>query len=134
MSRRGLADRLALHELVGLHGHLVDAGQFDRLGELFLPDVEYDVTAFGFGTLMGIDAIVAAAQALGAGNPLAHHVGNVIVTFTGDDSAQVLSKGIGVNPDGSVGSVTYEDEAVYTSAGWRIARRRVIPRREPLVP
>ena len=27
-----IEDRLAVHELLALHGHLVDAGEFDRLG------------------------------------------------------------------------------------------------------
>lgn len=28
-------DRIAIYELIALHGHLMDAGDFDRLGELF---------------------------------------------------------------------------------------------------
>ncbi len=48
------ADRLAIHELLALHGHLMDDGQFDRLGELFTSDVVYDLTelvasGFSFG-------------------------------------------------------------------------------------
>jgi ketosteroid isomerase-like protein len=35
-------DRLALHELVALHGHLFDMGELDRLDELFTEDVVYD--------------------------------------------------------------------------------------------
>jgi 3-phenylpropionate/cinnamic acid dioxygenase small subunit len=37
-------DRLALHELLALHGHLVDDGALDRFGELFTDDVIYDLT------------------------------------------------------------------------------------------
>ena len=38
------SDRLAIHELLGLHGHLMDAGAFERLDELFTPDVVDDRT------------------------------------------------------------------------------------------
>jgi hypothetical protein len=42
-------DRLAVHELVSLHGHLMDSGEFDRMDELFCADVVYDVSGFGRG-------------------------------------------------------------------------------------
>jgi hypothetical protein len=42
------------------------------------------------------------------------------------------SKGIGVNSDGTSGTVIYEDTMVRTAAGWRISRRRVRARRSPL--
>lgn len=42
------------------------------------------------------------------------------------------SKGIGVNTDGTVGTVTYEDTVVDDGEGWRISHRKVIPRRVPL--
>ncbi|WP_329010123.1 nuclear transport factor 2 family protein [Micromonospora rifamycinica] len=32
-------DRLAIHELVALHGHLMDSGEFGRMDELFCADV-----------------------------------------------------------------------------------------------
>ena len=33
-----LADRVALHELVARHGHLVDRGDLAGLAEVFVPD------------------------------------------------------------------------------------------------
>ncbi|MGD6743160.1 nuclear transport factor 2 family protein [Streptomyces sp. BH106] len=65
-------DRLAITELLSLHGHLIDSGELDRLDELFTPDVVYDVTDFGQPPLHGPAAIKDAALALGAGNPVAH--------------------------------------------------------------
>ena len=44
------------------------------------------------------------------------------------------SKGIGILADGKSGTVVYEDLVRRTSAGWRIARRAVIPRNRPLHP
>lgn len=62
-------DRLAIAELVSLHGHLFDDGRLDELTELFTEDVVYDVSAFGQGELAGIAAIRDAALVLGAANP-----------------------------------------------------------------
>ena len=125
-------DRAALVELISLHGHVFDDGDLDRLDVLFTPSVVYDVSELGGGALRGIDAIRATALALGDGNPVGHHVTNVVVTEHGDGTVGVRSKGIGVNADGTVGSVTYEDTVVATEAGWRIDHRRVVPRRVPL--
>lgn len=129
-----VADRLAIHELVALHGHLMDAGEFDRMAELFCVDVVYDVTAFGAGELHGHRAIEEAARVLGDRNPVGHHVTNVLVTEDADGTVRAVSKGIGVNSDGSVGSVIYQDVVRREAAGWRIARRTVTPRRTPLRP
>lgn len=75
-----LEDRWAITELISLHGHLVDDGRLDRLEELFTADVVYDLTDFGQGRLVGVAAIREAALALGAANPVAHHVTNVVIT------------------------------------------------------
>ena len=127
-------DRVAIYELIALHGHLMDAGAFDRLDELFTDDFVYDVEALGYGSLEGVDAFVEAARALGDDNPLAHHVTNALVIGDEGDRATVQSKGIGVSADGTSGSVVYKDLVRRTSGGWRISRRTVIPRRRPLHP
>lgn len=96
-------DRLAIHELVALHGHLMDDGAFDRLSELFTDDFAYDVTAYGFGVLRGYAAFAEAARTLGDGNPLGHHVTNIVVSEDADGTVRVRSKGLGVPVDGPVG-------------------------------
>jgi hypothetical protein len=40
-------DRLAIYELIALHGHLMDAGEFDQLDELFADDFVYDLESWG---------------------------------------------------------------------------------------
>ncbi|MFD9689329.1 nuclear transport factor 2 family protein [Kitasatospora sp. NPDC059088] len=125
-------DRWAVVDLVSMHGHLVDDGDLDRLDEVFTVDAVYDLTEFGQEPLSGVAAVRAAARALGAGNPVAHHVTNVVVTAGADGRVQVRSKGLGVRADGSCGSVSYEDTVVRTADGWRISHRRVSPRRAPL--
>ena len=39
-----LEDRLAVSELIALHGHLVDDGELDRSDEVFTADVVYDLS------------------------------------------------------------------------------------------
>jgi hypothetical protein len=128
-----LEDRLAVAELIAMHGHLVDAGELDRTHEVFTADVVYDLSDFGQGELVGLAALKEAALALGAGNPVAHHVTNVVVEEVADGRVRALSKGLGVMANGSCGSVAYEDTVVRVdTGGWRISRRRLLARRVPL--
>jgi 3-phenylpropionate/cinnamic acid dioxygenase small subunit len=128
------SDRIAINDLIALHGHLMDAGDFDGLGELFTNDVSYDLEDYGLGYLQGIDAIIGAAVALGDDNPLGHHVTNIVIVSDDGDVVRVRSKGIGVQSDGSTGSVVYEDTVVREPEGWRIGYRKVVARRRPLHP
>jgi 3-phenylpropionate/cinnamic acid dioxygenase small subunit len=125
-------DRLEIYELLALHGHLMDAGSFDRLDELFTEDFVYDLEALGSGNLEGAEALAEASRALGDDNPLGHHVTNALITGGDAHEATVRSKGIGVLANGASGSVVYEDVVRRTAVGWRIARRKVVPRRRPL--
>ena len=127
-------ERLAIYELIALHGHLMDAGAFDRLDELFTDDFVYDLDALGYGCLEGANALIEASTALGDDNPLGHHVTNSLVIAEEDGLVRVRSKGIGIGADGASGTVIYEDLIRKTPRGWRIARRAVIPRKRPLQP
>jgi hypothetical protein len=124
-------DREAIGETLSLHGHLFDGGHLDRLGEIFTPGVVYDMSAVGVGTFEGIEAIRSAALQLGAGNPVAHHVTNVVITGDGD-SVTALSKGLILMADGTVASVTHLDTLRRQDGGWRISRRVISPQRTPL--
>ena len=127
-------DRIAIHELLSLHGHLMDAGAFDRLTDLFTEDVGYDVSAFGGEVLRGIAPIIAAGRSLGENNPVGHHVTNILVGEDLNGTVRARSKGIGIYADGSAGSVVYDDILRRVPDGWRIAWRTVTPRRTPLRP
>jgi ketosteroid isomerase-like protein len=127
-------DRFAIADLLNLHGHLTDRGDFDGLHALFSEDVTYDLSAFGGGVLVGLAAGREAALALGDANPLAHHITNIVLNQTPDGTVHAVSKGLGVMADGSVGSVTYEDTIERDDAGWKITHRVVRPRRKPLQP
>ncbi|TJZ96816.1 nuclear transport factor 2 family protein [Actinacidiphila oryziradicis] len=127
-----IEDRTVISELISMHGHLCDEGELDRLDELFTDDVVYDVTDFGQEPLTGVEAIRAAAITLGDANPVGHHVTNIVVTEGDDGQVHARSKGIGINMDGTSGSVTYEDTFVLTGQGWRISYRKIVARRVPL--
>ena len=132
MPALSVEDRLAITELIALHGHLVDNGEFGRLGEIFTEDVAYDVSDFGHGVLRGLSGNGEAARALGDRNPVGHHVTNTVLTARPDGTVEARSKGIGILVNGNCGSLTYDDTVVRTAAGWRISHRVVSARRTPL--
>jgi SnoaL-like domain len=122
-----IEDRLSIHELISLHGHLTDDRQHERLGLLFTDDAAYDVSAHGFGVVQGLEALTELFVQRPGDQPVGHHVTNVVVGLGDGDTARVRSKGLAVMADGTAGTVTYDDVVVRTEAGWRISRRTVIP-------
>jgi ketosteroid isomerase-like protein len=125
-------DRVDINDLINLHGHLTDAGKSDQAGELFAPDVTYDLDDFGLGSLHGTAVMREAALALGDANPVGHHVTNIVITQIDDRSARVQSKGIGIKADGTAGSVVYDDIVTRQPDGWKIRYRKVAARRAAL--
>ena len=115
---------LAIHELLGLYGHIIDAREWDRVDELFTSNCTYDMSQFGLGVVHGAAAVRELWRAPEAMHPLAHHATNIIVSEDADGIVRVLSKGLGVGPNGRVGSVTYRDIVTRTPAGWRFAARK----------
>jgi hypothetical protein len=125
-------DRIEITELISLHGHVVDDGELERLGDVFTADITYDLTEFGQDSMVGLATLEATARAMGEANPVGHHVTNVVLTERGDRTVRARSKGIGIMADGSCGSVTYEDTIVSGADGWRISYRKIVARRRPL--
>ncbi len=125
-------DRIEITDLINRHGHLTDAGQLDQVGDLFTTDITYDLADFGLGSVQGTAAVRAAALALGDANPVGHHVTNIMITPIDDRSARVRSKGIGIQSDGTAGSVSYDDIVTRQAGGWKISYRKVTARRAPL--
>ncbi|MFD0363347.1 nuclear transport factor 2 family protein [Nocardia sp. GCM10030253] len=125
-------DRIEITDLIARHGHLMDAGEFDRMDELFTAGIIYELSDFGLGELRGIPALRDAAIRLGDANPVGHHITNVVIADADGDSVRVQSKGIGIHADGTSRSVGYDDVVVRDGGGWRISYRKVIARRAPL--
>jgi len=125
-------DRWTIGETLAWPGHIFDRGQLDRLEEIFTPEVVYDLSDVGVGTFEGIEAIRSGALRLGAGNPIAHHVTNIVITGEEDDLVTVQSKGLMLMADGTFASVTHLDTLRRDQCGWRISRRVVLAQRTPL--
>ena len=123
-------DRLAIRDVIALHGHVADDRDWDRLGELFTEDVVFDLEDFGFGTLHGLAALrdLSRASEDDKSQPLAHHVTNIIVTGREEDTVRARSKALAVMPDGTSGTAVYEDVVRRDEHGWRISHRKVVKR------
>jgi 3-phenylpropionate/cinnamic acid dioxygenase small subunit len=124
-------DRLAIQDVIALHGHVADDRDWDRLGELFTDDVVFDLEDFGHGTLRGLAALrdLSRASDDDKSQPLAHHVTNIIiVTGLNGDTARARSKALAVMPDGTSGTAVYEDTVRRDEKGWRISHRKVVAR------
>jgi hypothetical protein len=122
-------DTLAIHELLALYGHIIDAREWQRVDELFTATARYDMREFGLGLVEGAAAIRELWSRPDAMHPLAHHATNIVVSTDADGTVRVLSKGLGVGPSGRVGSVVYHDVVERTPAGWRFAARSAVLRR-----
>lgn len=116
-----LEDKLAIHEVIALYGHLIDERKFSRLNEIFTSDALFDLSGYGGAKHEGLVAI----QELmlnSKEHPLAHHASNIVIdhddTYSSSkeqqviSSVMVLSKGLGVGAGGRVGSVVYRDRFV----------------------
>jgi ketosteroid isomerase-like protein len=123
-------DIVAIQQLIGLYGHIIDERQWERVGELFTDDVIYDVTDIGRGIWTGVET-VRDHWATGDKHPLAHHATNIVVMEDAGDGLLAMSKGIGVGHGGRVGSVTYRYTLRRTASGWRISHMAAVLRRTP---
>jgi hypothetical protein len=123
------ADRIAIHELLGLYGHLIDERRWSELDQVFTPDAVYDATSFGQGVTTSLATLIEHWTSDMTMHPLAHHATNIVVTEDSDGTVRVLSKGLGVGRKGRVGSVTYRDIAVRSPDGWRLSHRTASLRR-----
>ncbi|MCO5973780.1 nuclear transport factor 2 family protein [Actinoallomurus soli] len=125
-------DRQAIGRTLALTGHIFDRGELHRLEEIFTPKVVYDLSDVGAGTFEGVESIRNGALKLGAGNPIAHHVTNIVITGQEDDLVTAQSKGLIIMADGSVASVTHLDTLRGEDSTWRISRRVILAQRTPL--
>ena len=124
-----VADRLAIHELLGLYGHIIDERRWSEMELVFTDDVVYDATDFGHDVTQSLQALRDHWMSDMAMHPLAHHATNIVITEDADGTVRVLSKALGVGKKGRVGSGVYLDIVVKTEAGWRLKFRRAELRR-----
>lgn len=126
-------DQLAIHEVIALHGHLIDDGRLDELHLAFADNAVFDLNSFGLGVQQGLAKIRKIALELGDNNPIGHHVTNIVITkVEAEDVVHTRSKGIGVNLDGTTSSAVYTDILKKQDNGWRIVSRKIVARHKPL--
>ena len=121
------SDRIALHELVALYGHLLDQRRWRDLDQVFTDDVQFEGTTATTHSLAEKVASWSSPEGLKR-HPIAHNITNPVVSEDPDGTVRIMCKGVMLWGDGRVNAFTYEDVAVRTGAGWRIARRRVTDR------
>lgn len=112
-------------EPLALLGFLHEAGEYDRMGEVFTDDIDFKNPA-GLNVDNLEDLI---AEMRKSHKALSHHVTNVLVDHKWDDNGGVTvrAKSLTVRTDGSIRVAETTDYVVKTPLGWRIAKRRVQP-------
>ncbi len=124
-----IADRLALHELIGRYCDFIDSRDWDGLATIFTSVATFDITDVDGPRLDGLAAIQHHMADV-ARHPLAHHVTNIWV----DDSAEPVvlhARFLGVLDDHRVATGHYRDEVVRTADGWRVTARIYRAQRRP---
>ena len=128
-------DIVLIHQLIGRYGHLIDHRQWDRFGELFLPDATIDYRG-GTGHVehRGRDAIVDWFRELDDAHPAAHHVTNIAVDDSADPNGRVDVHSKFLAPFTRAAHTPkrlyggeYHDVVVKTVDGWRFAHKQCIP-------
>jgi 3-phenylpropionate/cinnamic acid dioxygenase small subunit len=122
-------DRMDIAETLSLVGHVFDDGRLDEIAAVFTADVVYDMSALGMPVIHGMDGAREAARQMGAHGPVAHLVTNVVIGEEDEDEVVVDSKGLMVMADQTVNAVVNHDVVRREPAGWRIARRLIVPAR-----
>lgn len=122
-------DRIAIQEMLGLYGHLIDNRRWSELTLVFTEDIVFDASSFGQKVTTTYNELLDHWTSDLAQHPLAHHVTNIVITEDADGTVRVVSKALGVGRNGRVGSATYDDVVVKTEEGWKLAHRIATLRR-----
>jgi 3-phenylpropionate/cinnamic acid dioxygenase small subunit len=122
-----VSDRLELHELPGRYGDAIDDRNWDGLDEIFTADATFDLTDLGVPVLRGLPAIKRFMD-LEAQHPKTHLMTNIYVDET-PEGVQMFFRIVAMRSGGLVGTGSYYDDVVKTSAGWRVKGRVVKLRR-----
>ena len=114
----------AIERVVHSVAYILDAGEYDRMGEVFHADVLFSnpgrLEAQGLATLI--------ERFRGIANPARSHANsNVVVTLVDERTATSVCKAHTVRSDGEVAPAEYRDVLTLTDDGWRISERRIRP-------
>lgn len=124
---RRLEDEVAIARLIASYGPLVDAGEADRVADLWTEDGVYDVEQYFMDGREQVAAMVRSEAHRGLiGRGASHFLGPAHVTVDGDRAVAVCESVLLVRHEGRVlpariGANHFE--LVRTSEGWRTTRR-----------
>lgn len=127
----GALDLVLIHQLLGEYGHTIDAADWERFTDLFVPDAVLDYTAVRAPHVCnGIEEILDYFR--GANHPAAHHVTNIVVVEV-EGAVQVHSKFLVpfTRPSHALHrwyGGDYLDTVVRGDDGWRFTRKVCTPR------
>jgi hypothetical protein len=124
---QGVADQLAIRELVARYNHAIDDGRPEEWVATFVPDGTFESTALGAHT--GADALLAFAKGYIAAVEGRHCTSDFVIEVDGDDARSRCYLIAVSNAGAPIISVTavYEDVLRRTPDGWRFVHRRVTP-------
>ncbi len=122
-----LTDRLALHELPGRYGDLIDDRDWEGLSQIFLDDATFAIPDRVLDGLAQIRDFMAESR-----HPRTHLMTNIYVDETTDGTI-LRFRIVGMRRDGTMMSGRYRDVVVKGPDGWRVASRvyTATPRTEP---
>ena len=128
-------DIVLIHQLLARYGHLVDDRDWNRFGDLFVPDATIDYqSSTGRVERAGRDMIVAWFRELEQSHPPAHHVTNILVDEAADPVGRVDVHSKFIAPYTRANHVPkrlyggeYHDVVVKTDGGWRFAHKQCVP-------
>jgi hypothetical protein len=112
-----VADRLALGELPGRYGDLIDDRDWQDLDQIFLADATFEIPGRVLDGLAEIQAFMAQAR-----HPRTHIMTNICVDET-PDGVILRFRLVGMRTDGRIRSGRYRDVVVKGPEGWRVAHR-----------
>lgn len=127
----GIADRLAISDLIARYAVAIDDRDFDALDPLFTQDAQIDFSTFNgpVGDLSQIKSFLRDSLAFFTRSQ--HMMGLPLITVSGDTATARTSCSnpmVSTRSDGTTSvwliGLWYDDELVRTAAGWRFSRRK----------
>jgi len=115
------AEEAAIRNVLASVAYLLDARQYDRLGDVFSEDIHFENPSRLIAD--GLPALIEAMTAISE-PALSHHITNVIVDLQADGTAACISKALTLRKTG-VHAAEYRDVVRRDGDGWRICSRKI---------
>ncbi len=130
MEIQAVIDKQLIRELQNSYSYAMDAGRYDDLDALFLPDASYDFGPAGSASsLTEIKQVI--REALEPLTAVQHINGNPWADVEGDAASAGCYLRVHMQRQGAAGGEHFEmggrytDELLRTSLGWRFAKRTI---------